>query len=218
MCLKKYSVIFLLLLSSNCFALEKIKLILDWYPNVNHDPIYQAKKSGLFEMLGYDVEIIIPSDPSDPLKYVASGKADIAVAYPSTLIHAKKYNLPLIKIATLVGRPLNCMIVDAKGQIKKIEDLKGKQIAYSDPSTDLIMLERMLRHHNMELNDVNLINVHYSLSQALITHHVDAIIGAMRNVEPEELKSKGFVPKLFYPEDHGVENYEELIFIARSDR
>ena len=64
---------FLLLATSAAKGTEKLVLMLDWFPNVDHVPIYAAIESGFFEKRGLFVEIQSPSDSADPLKLAAAG-------------------------------------------------------------------------------------------------------------------------------------------------
>src|SRR5437867_2667977 len=60
---------------------EKLTVILDWFPNPDHAPLIIAKQQGFFKEQGLEVELIGPSDPTDPPKWVAAGKADIGITY-----------------------------------------------------------------------------------------------------------------------------------------
>jgi putative hydroxymethylpyrimidine transport system substrate-binding protein len=44
------------------------------------------------------------------------------------------------------------------------------------------------------------------------------VIGAFRNFELTELKLEGKTGRAFFPEEHGVPSYDELIYIARQDK
>ena len=70
-----------------------------------------------------------------------------------------------------------------QGPIRNISDLKGKKIGYSVGGFEDALLSEMLSSDNLTLKDVELINVNFSLSPALISGKVDAVIGAFRNFE-----------------------------------
>ena len=71
----------LILLSTlNAQAAEKVTLLLDWFINPDHAPLFVAAERGYFADAGLEVEMIVPSDPNDPPKLVAAGKADLAVS------------------------------------------------------------------------------------------------------------------------------------------
>ena len=212
----RIAVVFLLLFSSSLFAqtLQPLTVILDWFPNPDHAPLFVAQEQGFFKQQGLNVKLIGPANPADPPKLVAAGKANLAVTYQSQLLVDVQQGLPLVRIATLIKTPLDCLVVDAHGPIKNIADLKGKTIGYSGSDQDLAVLKTMLQQSNISLSQVKLINISYDLTQALLTHRVDAVIGLMRNFEVYQLQQEGFVPRVFYPEQFGVPPHDELIIVA----
>ena len=54
-----------------------------------------------------------------------------------------------------------------------------------------VMLKIMLEKHGLSLNDVELIQIHYNLTQALLSGKVDAVTGMMRNFEMAQLQMAG---------------------------
>ncbi|HEV2787639.1 MAG TPA: ABC transporter substrate-binding protein, partial [Solirubrobacteraceae bacterium] len=54
---------------------ERVNLVLDYLPNADHAGIYAAIEEGEFETAKLDVKPRTPSDPSAPLKLLASGRA-----------------------------------------------------------------------------------------------------------------------------------------------
>ncbi|MCK6451565.1 MAG: ABC transporter substrate-binding protein [Alphaproteobacteria bacterium] len=204
----------LLLLAGRADAADKLTLILDWFVNPDHAPIIVAAQKGYFAEVGLEVEIVPPADPSDPPKLVAAGKADLAVSYqPSHQIHVSE-GLPLVRIATLIATPLNCVVVLADGPIKSIKDLKGKKIGFSVAGTEEAILGTILAKHGIGLKDVEMINVNFALTPALLTGRVDAVTGAYRNFELNQLALEGKQGRCFYVEEEGVPVYDELIVVA----
>lgn len=198
--------------------IQKLILVLDWFTNPNHAPIFIAKEQGFFQRNGLDVDIIVPADPTDPPKWVATGRADLALDYQPHVIMEIQRGLPIIQVGTLIDKPLNCLVVLASSPIYKLEDLHGKRIAYSSPEIDLLILKAMLKQRAISLNQVATINVHYDLVQALLSGKVDAAIGMMRNLELIQLQMLKKPGRAFYPEDYGVPSYSELVFIARQNQ
>ena len=121
--------ILLLILALCCGAVapayggEKLTLLLDWYINPDHAPLFIAREKGFFADQGLEVEIIAPANPNDPPKMVAAGKADIAVSYQHQHQVQVDQGLPLSRIATLIATPLNCLLVRADGGIRTLADL-----------------------------------------------------------------------------------------------
>ena len=164
------------------------------------------------------MELVAPADPNDPPKLVAAGQADIAVSYQPQLHLQVAEGLPLVRIGTLVATPLNCLVVLADGPVRRIEDLKGRKVGYSIAGIEEALLAAMLEQHGLKLEDVELVNVNFSLSPSLLAGQVDAVIGAFRNFELSQMDLAGHPGRAFFPEEEGVPAYDELIFEARGDR
>ena len=208
----------LVLLSSSALAeKEKLSLLLDWFVNPDHAAIIIAQQKGFFEKNNLKVEILEPADPSMPPKLVAAKKADLAVDYQPQLQMQVAEGLPLVRIATLVNSPLNSLVVLQNSGINKIEELKGKKVGYSVSGFETALLDSMLKSVNLSAKDVELINVNSSLSASLMSKQVDAVIGAFRNFELNQLKLEKAEGKAFFPEDYGVPKYDELIVVANKD-
>lgn len=197
---------------------QQIKVVLDWFVNPDHAPMMVAEQEGFYLQQGLQVKFIAPADPSDAVKLVAANKADIAVTYLPQYLIQKQQGLPLAEVGVLVAMPLDCMMVLRDGPIKSVKDLKGKRIGYSMDGASEVTLKTMLKYNGLDLRDVKLINVHYSLSQALLTGSVDAVIGAMRNFEPIEMELAGKPARLFFPEENGMPLYDELIFVVNKNK
>ena len=202
---------------NNAFANENITLLLDWFINPDHGPIIIAQEKEYFKELGLEVEIIPPANPSDPPKLVAAGKADIAISYQPQLHMQIHEGLPLVRIGTLVATPLNCLLVLKNGPIKTIEDLKNKKIGYSISGMEEALLGAILKKAGIKENEVEYINVNWSLSPSIMSGQVDAVIGAFRNFELNQMNIEGVEGKCFYIEEEGVPPYDELIFVVKND-
>ncbi len=207
----------LLLQSSPAAAADRLTLILDWFVNPDHGPIVIAEQRGYFAEQGLEVEVIAPADPSDPPKLVAAGKADLAVSYQPQLHLQVHEGLPLKRVGTLVATPLNCLLVLADGPVATLADLKGRRVGFSVAGVEEVMLGAMLARHGLGLGDIELVNVNWSLSPALMSRQVDAVIGAFRNFELNQLVLEGFEGRCFYPEEEGVPAYDELIYVAHAE-
>jgi putative hydroxymethylpyrimidine transport system substrate-binding protein len=206
----------LALLAVPASAADKLTVILDWFVNVDHAPLVIAKDGGYFERHGLDVEIIAPADPSAPPRLVAAGQGDVAITYqPDLMLHLKE-GLPLVRFGTLIETPLNSLIVLKDGPIKTLADLKGKKVGYSVASFQDAYLSAILKSAGLTAADVTLVNVNFNLTTALLSGQVDAAIDGYRNVELVQLDIEGRPGIAFYPEEHGVPVYDELIYVTNT--
>ena len=202
--------------ASPACAADKLTLVLDWFVNPDHGPIVVAEEMGFFAEQGLEVEVIAPADPSDPPKMVAAGKADLAVSYQPQLHLQVHEGLPLVRVGTLVATPLNCLLVLRDGPVETLADLKGRKVGFSVAGVEEALLGAMLKPHGLGLDDIELVNVNWSLSPALMSRQVDAVIGAFRNFELNQLEIEGMAGRCFYPEEEGVPAYDELIYVAHA--
>ena len=198
-------------------ASDRVTVLLDWFVNPDHAPLFVALEKDFFNRHGLTVKFIAPSNPNDPPKLVAAKKVDMAVSYqPQHHLHVDQ-GLPLVRIATLVGTPLNALVVTADGGIRQIADLKGKTVGYSIGGFETVLLKVMLGRYGLSLDDIRLVNVNFSLSPSLLSGKTDAVIGAFRNFELNQMDIENRPGRAFYVEEHGIPSYDELILICHRD-
>lgn len=198
-------------------AADKITLLLDWFVNPDHGPILIAEENGYFAEAGLEVEVVPPADPSLPPRLVAAGQAELAVSYQPQLHLQVHEGLPLIRVGTLVATPLNCLLVLEDGPIETPADLKGRKIGFSVAGVEEAILTAILGKYGVGFDEVDLVNVNFSLSPSLMSGQVDAVIGAYRNFELNQMDIEGVPGRCFYIEEEGVPPYDELIYVANPE-
>ena len=202
------------LLSGGPAAAQDLSLMLDWFVNPDHAPIIVAQELGFFADAGLTVDIAAPADPADPPRMLASGQVDLAVGYQPQLHLQVHEGLPLTRVATLVATPLNCLTVMADGPVQGVADLKGRKVGYSVPGMETALMGAMLDRAGLTLDDVELVNVGWSLSPALMSGQVDATLGGFRNFELTQMRLEGAKGRCLFVEEQGIPAYDELILLA----
>jgi len=198
--------------------LQQVTVLLDWFVNPDHAPLIVAREKGYFEKAELAVKLIAPANPNDPPKLVAAKKADLAVSYqPQHHLHVDQ-GLPIVRVGTLVATPLNSLVVLGDGPIKTLADLKAKTIGYSIGGFEDVLLKTLLGQVGLTLDDVKLVNVNFSLSPSLLAGRTDAVIGAFRNFELNQMDIENRPGRAFFVEEHGIPPYDELILIAHKER
>ena len=198
-------------------AQQPFTVLLDWFVNPDHAPLFVAQEQGYFADAGLDVEFVAPANPNDPPRLVAAGRADLAVTYqPQLYLHVAE-GLSLRRVATLVATPLNSLVVLRDGPVATIADLAGRKIGYSVGGFEDALLKAMLERYGLGLDDVELVSVNFALSPALLAGDVAAVIGAFRNFELNQLDLAGQPGRAFFVEEEGVPAYDELILVAHAE-
>lgn len=195
---------------------KAMTLMLDWFVNPNHGPVVIAQQKGYFKDEGLNVTIQEPADPSMPAKLVAANNIDLAISYQTSLTIDVAAGLPLIRSATLIATPLNTLMVLNNGKINSLADLKGKKIGIAIAGNEDATIGTMLKTEGVDFSEVKIINVGWALSSSLASGKVDAIWGGLRNFETNQLALEGYKAKSFFPEEHGVPSYDELVFVANA--
>jgi len=193
-------------------AARELTLILDWFPNVDHLPIYAAREQGLFADEGLEIEIISPSETADGLKMAASGNVDIAVSYePQTIIAAAR-GLEVMVFARLIEHPLTTLLFLKDKGIESPQDLTGKKIGYTVPGLMDVLLSAFAKVNG--IRDYQAVNVGFAIVQSLTANKVDAVMGPFKTYETVTMAHKGYEVGYFELERWGIPDYDELIFIT----
>jgi putative hydroxymethylpyrimidine transport system substrate-binding protein len=103
------------------------------------------------------------------------------------------------------------------GPVQTIADLKGRKIGFSVSGVEEALLTAILKSHNLTLKDIELVNVNFSLSPSLMSKQVDAVIGAYRNFELNQMAIEGVEGRCFYIEEEGIPPFDELIYVANAE-
>ena len=123
----------------------KLKLALDWTPNINHIGFYVAKEKGFFKELNINVEIISPEADSykySPAKKIELNLADLALCPTESIIsfRTKKKPFKLYALATIFQCDISAIAVVKSNNINSPKDLDGRSYAsYGARYEDLII-------------------------------------------------------------------------------
>jgi putative hydroxymethylpyrimidine transport system substrate-binding protein len=196
---------------------ERLDLMLDFFPNADHTPIYAAQAGGRFKDVGLDVTVRAPSDPAAPIRLAASGKVDLAISYEPEVLRARDKGVKVVAVAALVQRPLTSIMSLPDAKIRKPADLRGKEVGTAGIDYQSAFLQAILEQAGVQPATVKERNVGFDLTPALLTKKVDATLGGFWNYEGVDLKLKKKDPQIIRVDQAGVPSYDELVFVAGED-
>lgn len=197
---------------------QPFDVALDFYVNADHAGLYEAIDRGYFRDAGLDVRPQIPSDPSAPIKQVATGRVDLAISYEPEVLLARDQGLPVKAVAAVVGTPLTSLIWLKGSGIGEIKDLRGKTVATAGIPYQSDYLRTILEGAGVSAGSVNEVNVGLNLLPALLGGKAQAILGGFSNIEGVVLTERGEDPTVVPVDQLGVPSYDELVLVAQGSR
>ncbi|HVE44207.1 MAG TPA: ABC transporter substrate-binding protein [Gammaproteobacteria bacterium] len=199
-------------------APRTLVVMLDAPMNPNHAPLIVAQQEGFFKKEGIDVKFVEPHSPKEAINATVTQQVDIGITEQPELLTQVDHHQPIIRIGTLIDKPLDCLVVLSDSHIDSLADLQNKRIGTLQKNLlDTLMLQSFLTQQGLK-NHVSIVNLHQKLMQALLSHRVDAVSGLKRNVEVPELDAAHHALNVFLPEEHGIPSYDALIFITHLNK
>ena len=193
-----------------------VRVVLDYLPNADHVGLYTAQASGQFAKVGLNVKLITPSTPSEPLKLLASGGADLAISYEPELLIARDKGAAILAVGALAQRPLTSLmsVNDKTVDPRKLEGAKigTAGIPYQDA-----YLDQILSASGVDTTSIKKVNVGFDLVGAMTSKRVDATLGAFWNIEGVQLRLAKKRPRIMPVDRAGVPPYDELVLAARNE-
>jgi putative hydroxymethylpyrimidine transport system substrate-binding protein len=196
---------------------KSFTVMLDWFPNADHAPLYSAIAAGDFRAAGLDVKPVVPAETAEPLKLLAAGKVDMAISYEPELLIARDQGLKLVSIGALVQRPLTSIIALPASHIKKVADLAGKTVGTAGIPYQAAELKTAVRAAGANPASVKEVNVGFNLVPAMLSGKVAATLGGFWNYEALQLQQLHKHPLTIPVDRAGVPTYDELVLVVRAD-
>jgi putative hydroxymethylpyrimidine transport system substrate-binding protein len=198
-------------------AKQHLTVVLDYFPNADHAPLYAAQAAGDFARAGLDVQLRAPSDPSAPLKLVEAGRADLAISYEPEVLLARDKGSEVVSVGALVQKPLTSIISLPSAKVRSAADLKGKTVGTAGIPYQKAYLETILKRAGVDPASVKQVDLGFNLVPALISKKADAVLGAFWNYEGVQLAQEKKHPQVLRIEQAGVPTYQELVIVGKRE-
>lgn len=188
---------------------KKLRLLLDWIPNVNHVPLYVAVEKGYFSEEGIHVKINKMFDSGGNLSYLTTNQADVIVSHLPAILKAASKGAEVKLIAPLIDCPLRAFIYRDSLQIQSPKDLNGNTLGYCLGGPETAFLDFLLS--TSEITPGVRRNVSVDLISPMCTRQVDFIYGGYWNIETFQLRQLGIKVDYFPLDTLGFPSYDELV-------
>jgi putative hydroxymethylpyrimidine transport system substrate-binding protein len=190
-------------------------VMLDFFPNADHAPLYAAIANGDFRAAGLEVKPQTPANPAQPLQLLAAGKVDMAISYEPELLLAREQGLRLVSIGALIQRPLTSIIALPASHVSKVADLKGEKVGTAGIPYQAAELKTALQTAGVDPSTVQEVNVGFNLVPAMLSGKVAATLGGFWNYEAIQLEQLHKHPMTIPVDQAGVPRYDELVLVVR---
>jgi NitT/TauT family transport system substrate-binding protein len=157
------------------FSAETVLVVFPSDKAISHAPFFVADKMGYFDQEGLRMEFTTIPGGLEPLKAVATGKAQMAFPAPSSLIVARESNLPVRSIFALRQKWIFGFASMQGRNIKTMADLKGKTIGVISESAGFIAKIMIVGSKDLSLDKVNIQVVGANMAGPLAAGRVDAV-------------------------------------------
>ena len=194
---------------------ERLTVMLDYFPNADHAPIYAAIAADEFAKAGLEVELRPPPTPASPLSLLEAEKVDLAISYEPQVLLAQDKGQDVVAVGALVQVPLTSLISLPKQRIRSPRDLAGKTVGTAGIPYQTAFLDTILEAAGVPPDRVARQNLNDRLVPGLLTERVDAVLGAFWNYEGVELELDRRNPTIQRVDKLGVPPYNELVLVAR---
>jgi NitT/TauT family transport system substrate-binding protein len=143
---------------------------------VGYGPFYIAQEMGYFEEEGVEVELTVVEDTSMRMAAMNSGQLD---ALATTIDTMQLYLTDTIRMqyVFVIDDSTGGDGIVANTDIETIEDLRGKQVAFSSGSVSEFYLNYLLRQAGMSVDDIEHVNMDQAdAGAAFVAQRVDAAV------------------------------------------
>lgn len=138
--------------------MQKVTVLLDWFPNTNHTGLYVAQELGYYGEAGLEVEIIQPAEGGTS-QLIASGQGDFGVSYQEEVTIARSQDLPVVAIAAVIQHNTSGFASPVDRNIKRPGDFEGKTYGGWGSPAETAMIKALLDKYQGDINKVNIINI-----------------------------------------------------------
>jgi ABC-type nitrate/sulfonate/bicarbonate transport system substrate-binding protein len=164
-------------------------LLLNWYANPYHAPIFVAHHLEYYQDAGLNLAIMQPHDPSDVTKIVGQNSVDIGLKAMIHTIAGRTRGYPITSIGTLLDEPPTGLISLKKAGIQEFTDIEGKRLGYIGEFGKYI-IDNLAHHAGISPTSYETIRVGMHMVDAIQRGVIDAGIG-FSNFHQVELEAMG---------------------------
>lgn len=166
-------------------------LLLNWYANPYHTPIFVAHSLGYYQQEGIKLAILEPSDPSDVTEIVGMGHVDFGVKAMIHTLAARAKGYSVTSIGTLLDEPPTGLIALKSSGINSFQDIVGKRVGYIGEFGKII-IDNLAKLAGIDPSSYETVRIGMNVTDAICRDLIDTGIGFInfQRVELEHLRGE----------------------------
>jgi ABC-type nitrate/sulfonate/bicarbonate transport system substrate-binding protein len=167
-------------------------LLLNWYANPYHTPIFAAQRLGYYQEEGIKLAILEPSDPSDVTEIVGAGHVNIGVkAMIHTLAARGVKGYKVTSVGTLLDEPPTGLIALKSSGIHSFQDIVGKRVGYIGEFGKII-IDDLAKLAGIDPSSYETVRIGMNVTDAICRGIIDTGIGFhnFQRIELEHLRGE----------------------------
>lgn len=170
---------------------SRVTLLLNWYPNPYHAPIFVAHQLGFYAQEDIKLAILEPADPSDVTELVGLGTVDFGVKAMIHTVAARAKGYPVTSIGTLLDEPPTGLIALKSSGITSFHDIVGKRVGYIGEFGKKI-IDDLATLAGIDPSSYQTIRIRMNVTDAICRNIIDTGIGFInfQQVELEHLRGE----------------------------
>jgi len=189
--------------------LEKVTLLLNWFPEAEHGGFIAAQAHGDYAEQGLEVAIV-PGGPNAPvMTRVAHQARTFAVAGGDEFLQGAAVGVPAIAVMAAAQRSPMCIMVHASSGITRLKDLHNLTLAAESAYPHVQFLKR-----HAKLEGVTIVPYAGNVAEFLVRK--DYAQQAYVTSEPFQARQKGADPRCLLFSELGYNPYASVLVTSRA--
>lgn len=170
---------------------SRTTLLLNWYANPYHTPIFVAHALGYYLEEGIKLAILEPNDPGDVTEIVGLGHVDFGVKAMIHTVAARAKGYPVTSIGTLLDEPPTGLIALKSSGISTFQDIVGKRIGYIGEFGKRI-IDDLAQLAGIDPDSYQTVRIGMNVTDAICRDIIDTGIGFInfQRIELEQMRGE----------------------------
>jgi NitT/TauT family transport system substrate-binding protein len=106
-------------------TLQRVVLMLNWYPEAEHGGFYAAQVHGIFEKYGLDVEIRSGGPNAPVAQELLTGRVNFAIGNADDVLLFRQERAPVVALMAPIQNTPRCVLVHESSSVQSLSGLTG---------------------------------------------------------------------------------------------